>query len=257
MTYLETLFSLENKVAVVTGAARGNGRAIAEALGRAGAEVLLVDLLPEVTRTAGELAAQHLRVQHLAMDITDEDARQQLGYLVAEKFGRVDILVNNAGVSYPFTGNEYPEELWEKTYRVNLHAPFKLSSMFGRMMATAGSGSIINVTSLNAELAFPDNPAYVAFKGGLRQLTKSVALDLGRFGVRANNIGPGYFKTDMTLQSFNDPVRNQARSDRTMLGRWGEPGDLAGIAVFLASDASSYITGQDIYVDGGWSSKGL
>ena len=257
MTYLETLFSLENKVAVVTGAARGNGRAIAEALGGTGAEVMLVDILPEVAQTGSELAARGLRVHHHAMDITDDVARQQLGDLVAEKFGRIDILVNNAGVSYSHTGVNYPEERWEKTYRVNLHAPYKLSSLFGQMMATAGKGSIINITSLNAELAFPDNPAYVAFKGGLRQLTKSIALDLGRFGVRANNVGPGYFRTDMTTQSFSDPVRNKQRSDRTMLGRWGEPEDLAGVAVFLASDASSYITGQDLYVDGGWISKGL
>ena len=257
MTYLENLFSLEDKVAVVTGAARGNGRAITEALARAGAAVLLVDILPEVAQTAGELAAQRLRVEHHTMDITDDTARQRLDDVIGEKFGHIDILVNNAGVSYPHTGHAYPDDLWEKTYRVNLHAPFKLSSIFGQRMAAAGRGSIINVTSLNAELAFPDNPAYVAFKGALRQLTKSVALDLGKFGVRANNIGPGYFRTDMTMQSFNDPIRNQQRSDRTILGRWGEPSDLAGISVFLASDASSYITGQDIYVDGGWIIKGL
>ena len=257
MTYLESLFSLENKVAAVTGAARGNGRAIAEALARAGAEVLLVDVLPEVARTAEEFAAQNLRAHPHVLDITDDAARRRLGDLVAERFGRLDILVNNAGVSYSHPGLDYPDDLWEKTYRVNLHAPFKLAAMFGQLMASAGKGSIINVTSLNAELAFPDNPAYVAFKGALRQLTKSIALDFGKFGVRANNIGPGYFKTDMTLQSFNDPLRNRQRSDRTILGRWGAPEDLAGIAVFLASDASGYITGQDIYVDGGWIVKGL
>jgi len=116
---------------------------------------------------------------------------------------------------------------------------------------------IINITSLNSELAFLDNPAYVAFKGALKQLTKSLALDLGKYGIRVNNVGPGYFRTNMTKKSWEDPEKNKARCDRTVLGRWGEPKDLAGTIIFLCSNASSYITGQDIYVDGGWLIKGL
>jgi len=258
MSYLDKLFSLEGKVAIVTGAARGNGKAISEALCRAGAKVVLVDLLEaELAETASLFRTEGLRAIPFAADIVEESAREQLTDLVKREFGKVDALFNNAGISRSHQLFSYPDADWEKTYRVNLYAPYKLSAIFGKMMAESGGGSIINITSLNAELAFPDNPAYMAFKGALRQLTKSLALDLGRFGVRANSIGPGYFETDMTKQSFNNPAKHKQRSDRTVLGRWGKPEDLAGIAIFLASEASAYVTGQDIYVDGGWIIKGL
>ena len=125
------------------------------------------------------------------------------------------------------------------------------------MIDNSRPGSIINITSLNSELAFPDNPAYVTFKGALKQMTKSFALDLGKHGIRCNNIGPGYIRTNMTKQSWSDPIRRKQREDKTALGRWGKPSDLCGVVIFLASDASGYITGQDIYVDGGWMIKGL
>ena len=124
-------------------------------------------------------------------------------------------------------------------------------------MKDQGGGSIINITSIGAELGFPNNPAYIAAKGALKQLTRSLALDLGSFGIRVNNIGPGYFRTDMTKGSWNDPQLEEDRIRRTILGRWGEPDDLAGAVIFLASEASRYITGQDLYVDGGWLAKGL
>jgi gluconate 5-dehydrogenase len=124
-------------------------------------------------------------------------------------------------------------------------------------MSQQGKGSIINITSLNAELAFPDNPAYMAFKGALRQLTRSLALDLGGRGVRANCIAPGYIRTDMTRASWSDSTREKARASRTVIGRWGMPADLAGAVIFLASDASAFVTGHDLLVDGGWSIKGL
>ena len=124
-------------------------------------------------------------------------------------------------------------------------------------MKTQGQGSIINITSLNAELAFPDNPAYVAFKGGLKQLTKALALDLGSSGIRVNSIGPGYIRTEMTSRSWANQPARQLRAERSVLKRWGEPTDLAGAVIYLASDASSFVTGQDVYVDGGWLIKGL
>ena len=124
-------------------------------------------------------------------------------------------------------------------------------------MKKNSGGSIINVTGLAAEQGFPNNPAYVAFKGALKQLTKAAAHDLGTFGIRVNNIGPGYILTDMTTKSWSDPLSHKEKAQRTLLGRWGQPEDLMGVVIFLASDASSYITGQDIYVDGGWLAKGL
>lgn len=257
MTYVDSLFSLTGRVALVTGAARGNGAALAEALLRAGATVVLVDILEEeLEQTVQQLEREQLDAHAFVCDVTNDSARRDLFEYVRRHHQKLDVLVNNAGVTFGHDALTYPEELWEKTYAVNLKAPFKLAQFAARLMKKGG-GSIINITSLNAEQAFPDNPAYVAFKGGLRQLTRSLALDLARYGIRANNIGPGYFRTSMTQQSWNDPEKNEGRRSRTALGRWGESEDLAGTVIFLASDASSYVTGTDIYVDGGWLIKGL
>jgi len=258
MSYLESLFSLQDKIAIVTGAARGNGKAIAEALLEAGASVVIVDILQsELAQTSEFFKSKDLKVFPIHCDISVKSEIAELVEFVIIEYGKIDILINNAGVSYSHSLFKYPEEYWEKTYQVNLKAPFELSKMVAQSMKINGAGVIINITSLNAELAFPDNPAYVAFKGALKQLSKSMALDLGKYGIRVNNVGPGYFRTDMTKKSWEDPVLNKERSNRTILGRWGQPRDLAGLVIFLASDASSYITGQDIYIDGGWLAKGL
>lgn len=258
MTYLESLFSLADRQAVVTGAARGNGRAIAEGLLRAGARVLLVDVAEaELDQTVREFQASGLDARGERCDLADVDQIDALATNVTARLPNLSILVNNAGVTLPGSFVEYPLDRWDLTYRVNLRAPFLLSQRLVPLLARAGEGVILNVTSINAELAFPDNPAYVAFKGGLRQLTKAMALDLWRFGIRVNAIGPGYIRTAMTRGSWESTEKREERQKRTVVGRWGEPEDLAGVAVFLASKASGYITGQDIYVDGGWLAKGL
>ncbi|MBF0127094.1 MAG: SDR family NAD(P)-dependent oxidoreductase, partial [Magnetococcales bacterium] len=229
MSYLEALFSLQGKGAVVTGAARGNGRAMAEALLRAGAATLLVDRLEdELHETVATLRAQGLAAFPLVADITPGEFPDRLVAEAVACQGGIDILVNNAGVTFSHGVLEYPEAAWETTYQVNLKAPFRIARAVARHMVERGGGSIINITSLNAELAFPDNPAYVACKGGLKQLSKSMAMDLGHLGIRVNNVGPGYFHTDMTKKSYADPERNRQRRERTVLGRWGEPEDLAG-----------------------------
>jgi len=258
MTYLESLFSLKGKTAIVTGGARGNGRAIAEALLKAGATVVIADVLEEeLAKTEAQFKSEGLRVAIYPVDITQKSKLVGLVKFTIRSFDKIDILVNNAGVSYSHPILLYPDGDWERTYKVNLKAPFELSKEVAKHMVKRRSGVIINITSLNAEQAFPDNPAYVSFKGAMKQLSKSLALDLGKHGIRVNNVGPGYFKTHMTKKGWENPMLNKQREDRTVLGRWGEPSDLAGIAVFLSSDASSYITGQDIYVDGGWLAKGL
>jgi len=257
--YLRELFSLEHRVAVVTGAARGNGAAMAEALGRAGAEIMLVDLLSEqLAETAQRLASLAITCHTLTADVADPECPHVIISALRRTGRRCDILVNNAGITAGGDVLDYPRDAWEKTYAVNLRAPFLLSQAIAKeFMAPAHAGSIINVTSLNAELAFPDNPAYVACKGGLRSLTQSLALDLGKYSIRVNAIGPGYVHTAMTARSYASPELNESRRAHTALGRWGQPSDLAGAVVYLASDAAAYVTGISLYVDGGWLAKGL
>jgi NAD(P)-dependent dehydrogenase (short-subunit alcohol dehydrogenase family) len=258
MKYLDSLFSLEGKVAMVTGGARGNGKTIAESLLKAGASVIIIDVLKqELYRCVSSFKKQHLRATAYNCDLTNFETIKEIKQFVAKKFGRIDILVNNAGITLPASILTYDEQKWESTYRINLKVPFFLSQEIAQIMKKQKSGVIINITSLNSEVAFPNNPAYVTFKGGLKQLTKSLALDLGKYNIRVNNIGPGYFVTKMTEKSWKNPVQRKKIQDKTILGRWGMPRDLSGLVIFLASDSSSYITGQDIYIDGGWLSKGI
>lgn len=258
MSYLDQLFSLEGKVALVTGASRGLGKAIAEALLRAGATVLLVSANQERLRaTTTEFQTQGLQASMHTCDLAETAQIAELLDAIRHAPGRVDILVNAAGMTEGHALLDYPDAAWERTLQINLSAPFYLTRGVAALMAEQMSGSIINITSINAEQGFPGNPAYVASKGALKQLSKALAVDLAAYGIRVNNIGPGYFHTDMTSGSWNDPERRAQRSSRTLLGRWGEVEDLAGLVILLASPASAYITGQDFYVDGGWLTKGL
>jgi len=242
----------------VTGASRGLGRAITEALLQAGATVILVGSNEQrLDETTSAFKENGLSACPFPCDLSDPQQIDGLVEYVAEQHQRIDVLVNNAGVTFSHDVLDYPDDAWRKTLQVNLEAPFQLSKRFAAMMKDQGRGSIINITSIGAELGFPNNPAYVATKGALKQLSKSLAVDLGPFGIRVNNIGPGYFKTDMNSASWNDPQRREDRTRRSLLGRWGKPEDMAGAVIFLASDASSYVTGQDLYVDGGWLTKGL
>jgi len=247
MTFVNDLFSVENKVAIVTGAAQGNGSAIAKGLHQAGARVIAVDIKENELNYCDSVQC----------DITSDEEIKKLFHYVLKKYKKIDILVNNAGISYSHDFEEYPYEMWQKTHKVNVEAPFKLMQMASKSMKEHQKGSIINITSLNSEQAFPENVAYVTSKGALKNLTKAAAIDLGKYNIRVNNVGPGYMKTAMTLKSWNDPEKNKQRKDKTILGRWGNPSDLVGVCIFLASEASSYITGQDLYVDGGWLTKGL
>lgn len=223
------LFSVKNKTIIVTGAAGGIGGSIVNGLLDAGANVIPADL-PEYNLT---------NVDDI-LKLTDID--------------QIHGLVNCAGITRVNNIFEYTDQDWNDTFNVNLKAPYLLSKIVASKMKKNG-GSIINITSLNAELAFPDNPAYVASKGALKQLTKSLALDLGKYNIRVNNIGPGYIRTNMTKYGW---ANNRKKiEDKTILGRWGVPEDFIGTAIYLLSDASSYVTGQDIYVDGGYLTKGL
>lgn len=239
---------LEGKIAIVTGAARGNGAGIARGFSLAGAKVYSLDINEGCDSS----------VIYYKVDLCDTKHVEDIINEIYVKEKKVDILVNNAGVSVGNPSELYGLEDWNKTITINLSVPFVLSQLIaGKWIANNQKGCIINITSLGAEFGFPNNPAYCASKGGLKQLTKAFAYDWGKYGIRVNNVGPGYIRTHMTNISWNNPVLKEERDKHIMLGRWGEPNDLSGICVFLASDGAEYITGQDIYVDGGWTAKGL
>lgn len=230
---------------MVTGASRGIGFAIAEGLASAGAFVT------GIARSAAPRTAFAHDVSYVSADVGGEIAPVFAD--IAKRQGRIDILVNAAGITLPSQTGELAA--FEQTLAINLTGPYACC-LAVRPFMSAG-GSIINITSIGSLLGMPGNPAYGAAKGGLRILTKSLALDFGTAGIRVNALAPGYIETDMTAKSFADPVEHERRRAHTCLGRWGKVEDLVGAAIFLASDASAYITGQDLFVDGGWTAKGL
>ena len=180
---------------------------------------------------------------------------QSLCESIDADYGGIDILVNAAGVSLPKNDNQSELERFEKTVSINLTATYQCCDLASRFMHNGGS--IINITSIGAMQGFPNNPGYVASKGGVRALTKAMARDLCVKSIRVNDIAPGYIKTDMTRQSFENSVASQERINQMMIKRWGGAEDLIGAAIFLASNASSYMTGSSLIIDGGWTAKGM
>ncbi len=250
MNATSDLFRLDGRVAIVTGASRGIGHAIAQGLAVAGAQVSGLGRSKATQNGAGGFA-------YSACDVTNATSFSELVERVYAQAGRIDILVNAAGITLPAQSAEDPSVAFRQTLACNLTAVFDCCRAVIPFMQRDGYGSIINVTSIGAALGFPGNPGYVASKGGLAALTRALAIDHGQQGIRVNSLVPGYVRTAMTQESYADPERQHARAVRTMLGRWGEPEELAGAAIFLASPASSYVTGTELFVDGGWTAKGL
>ncbi len=246
--FLDALFSLAGKTAIVTGASRGIGFALAEGLAAAGATVTAI------ARSAAPRTAFVQPITYLAADVSE--GLDALFAGIAAAHGGIDILVNAAGISLPTAADDAARRAdFSRTLDVNLAAPYA-ACLAARPHMRAG-GSIINVTSIGSVLGFPGNPGYVAAKGGLRMMTKALAVDFGLAGIRVNALAPGYIQTDMTAGSFADAAQNERRRRHTCLDRWGATGDLVGAAIFLAADAAAYVTGQDLFVDGGWTAKGL
>ena len=183
------------------------------------------------------------------------DASREICDTAFDRFGAIDVLVNNAGISASNV-DPYGEAAWDSTMDVNLKAVFLLSTAVSRQMGSAG-GAIVNIASIGALFGFPQNPSYQAAKGGLLQLTRAMAYDLAEKHIRVNAICPGYIRTDMTAGSYRDSELRQQRTNRMMIDRWGEPEDLVGPCIFLTSEASAYITGCALPVDGGWTVKGI
>lgn len=249
-------FSIAGKVVLLTGAAGGLGMAMTQLFLEAGAHVCAVTRRMD-TDWRG-LDIQYPTTLHPVLgDLHKNDDRHSI-IQQAENLGHgVDVLINNASDCLHLKDNIYSQDALRQTWEVSLEASYVLCGELAPRMAERGQGSIINVISMNAVLAWPGNPAYIVSKGALRMLTKAVARDFGHAGVRANNICPGYVHTRLTTASYHNTEMHEERRSHTMLGRWGTPEDIAGPCLFLASDASSYITGTDIFVDGGWTAKGL
>lgn len=247
------LFNLEGKKAVVTGGSRGLGRGMAEGLAAAGAEVIITGISKRVIKTAAELREKGWPVQAVRVDLRNRDDLKKSFALIMEKFaGQLDILINNAGIQRRNQAEEFSEKDWDDVIEVNLNAVFLLSQLAAREMLKNKQGKIINIASLLSFFGGYTVPAYAASKGGIAQLTKAFANEWASKGINVNAVAPGYMDTEMNTALVNDPERNQLIMSRIPAGRWGNPEDLKGIAVFLASDASNYLNGTVIPVDGGY-----
>ncbi|MFF2654719.1 SDR family NAD(P)-dependent oxidoreductase [Streptomyces sp. NPDC058045] len=252
--YLSGLFSLDGRTALVTGGSSGIGRAIAGALAHAGARVVIVARREaELAAAVGELAADGCRAAWVSADLATRTGVRAAAEEAAAVFGEPDILVNSAGVNLRPPLGELDDEVWDTTLAVNLTAPHLLGQRFGPGMAERGYGRIIHVSSQQAHRAFVQSGAYGVSKGGLESLARSQAEAWSRYGVTCNTLVPGFVLTPLNAQLAEDPERVAALAERTMTGRNGLAEDFAGAAVLLAGPASGYITGQSLFVDGGFS----
>ena len=247
-------FSLEGRVAVVTGASRGLGRAIALGLAEAGADLVLASRTQAaLEQVAAEIEALGRRALPVAADVSRAEDVQRLAEATRGAFGRADVLVNNAGISPVFKRAEQLELAdWQRILDVNLTGVFLCCQAFGRIMLEQGRGAVINMSSLAGSAGFIRLSAYCASKGGVDALTRVLALEWAPSGIRVNALAPAFIETDLTAGVRAHPGLNQAIVQRTPLHRMGVPDEVVGAAVFLASDAASYVTGQTLFIDGGW-----
>jgi 2-dehydro-3-deoxy-D-gluconate 5-dehydrogenase len=246
------LFGLDGRVALVTGAGTGIGAAIARALAAAGADVACHGNKHPPAETAAEIGKLGRRAAVLSGDVRDPATADALVDGTVRELGAIDILVNNAGTIRRSPAVDFSDDDWAAVLDVNLTAVFRLCRAAGRRMLPRGRGKIVNISSLLAFQGGITVPAYAASKGGVAQLTKALANEWAGKGVNVNAIAPGYIHTDNTAALAADPVRNRQITERIPAGRWGEPADLGGAAVFLAAPASDYVHGHVLIVDGGW-----
>lgn len=247
-----SLFDLTGKTALITGSSRGLGRAFAKGLAGAGARVVLNGVNEaRLTEAAAEMRAEGHDVLTAAFDVTDESAIVAAFNHFDETGIEIDILINNAGIQFRKPMLELETADWSRVIDTNLTSAFVVGREAAKRMVTRGRGKIINIGSLTSELARATVAPYTVAKGGIKMLTKAMAAEWGDKGIQANAIGPGYMITDMNEALINDPDFDAWVKGRTPMRRWGRPEELAGTAIYLASDASSYISGQIIYADGG------
>ena len=249
---INRLFGLSGRVALVTGSSAGIGLALAHGLAGAGARVVVNGRTPKTVETAvQDLRAGGAEAYAAPFDVTDHEQVGEAVKRIEADVGPIDILINNAGIQRRGPLEDYPEETWRELMRANLDSVFFVSQAVARAMIPRGRGRIINVGSVQCEVARPNIAPYTASKGGVKMLTKGMATDWGKHGLRINAIAPGYFKTELNKALVEDEKFSAWLTSRTPIGRWGDVDELVGAAIFLASDASSFVNGHILYVDGG------
>ena len=246
-------FSLENKVALITGGTSGLGKMMALALAKAGAFVWIVSSRDNADETLQEIKQQGSNGSFVQVDVTSSDALEKTVSHILEQSSRIDILINAAGINPRTSAEELTLNDWQKTIDINLTAPFYLSQLVADTMRENNWGRIINIASLQSLRAFDNSIPYGASKGGVMQLTRALAQAYSKDGILVNAIAPGFFRTNLTESLFQNPDKLKELANKTMMGRNGEEKDIFGISVFLCSDANSYVTGQTVFLDGGFS----
>jgi 2-dehydro-3-deoxy-D-gluconate 5-dehydrogenase len=248
----QTLFDLTGKVAAITGATRGIGRSMAIALAEAGADIALLQRTPEQTDVKEEIEQLGRKCSIISCNLENKEEVISAIPNVISTFGKIDILVNNAGIQRRSPSVDFSESDWDDVLNINLKVVWLLCQEAGRYMVSKGEGKIINVASLLSFQGGYTVPAYAAAKGGVAQLTKALSNEWAKQGVNVNAIVPGYIATDMNTALINDPIRSQQILDRIPAERWGNPEDFMGTVVYLSSNASNYVHGHLVAVDGGW-----
>jgi gluconate 5-dehydrogenase len=252
MTAVSDLFDLRGRVALVTGSSAGIGLAMARGLAGAGARVVLNGRRSQkVNDAAKSLRELGYHVAEAAFDVIDNAAVGRAIDRIENEIGPIEILINNAGMQRRAPLEDYPEETWHELMSTNVDSVFFVSQAVARRMIPRRRGKIINICSVQSELGRPSIAPYAASKGAVKMLTKGMAIDWGKYGLQINGIGPGYFKTELNQALVDDPAFSEWLIARTPSRRWGELDDLIGAAVFLASDASAFVNGQVLYIDGG------
>ena len=246
-------FSLENKVALITGGTSGLGKMMALALAKAGAFVWIASSRDNADETLQEIKQQGSNGSFVQVDVTSSDALEKTVSHILEQSSRIDILINAAGINPRTSAEELTLNDWQKTIDINLTAPFYLSQLVADTMRENNWGRIINIASLQSLRAFDNSIPYGASKGGVMQLTRALAQAYSKDGILVNAIAPGFFRTNLTESLFQNSEKLKELANKTMMGRNGEEKDIFGISVFLCSDANSYVTGQTVFLDGGFS----